>query len=651
MTLGIKVLLIAGVHGLALADKVCPNELDPGQETKSNTLIQLNRKGMQVHSKVIAGVPVYNYERLHPSIELSMLESGAEPGEELFDWIFSFKDEADIDLICAEADADCTFKAPKLGMDGIRATTDGMARLTEKFADELEFVEPDADSKEIPEEGQDDVPVHRSNGGPGSWGLDRIDQQSTNLDNTYVTPANGGEGVHVYVTDTGIRVSHRDFTTGGVNRADKAFENLGRRKVCSGGNQDCANDVQGHGTHCAGTVGGNSYGVAKAVSLHAVKILSDEGTGSFSWFVDALDWILSDGQRPAIISASMGGTPTSNFVKQAVDKVVNGGVSVVVAAGNDDHDACRNQPAFVPSALTVGSTDSRDKRAWDSNFGSCLDIFAPGVQIRSASVRNDNNAAIMSGTSMACPHVAGAAALLLQSNPSLKPAQITKMLKDTALKDKVIDKQPNSPNLLLHVPAADPTPRPNPTPRPKPPPTGVTMQLKKKKKCKGDPPRGWGDLGKKVGGGKCKKLCQQTTSCMFVVFKSKQCTSFDTCELETARGFKTFVKDGGDTTQPSPEPSPQPSPMPSPDGQPTMVHYPVLVGHRCEGQPVGDKWNNLGTGTIDRCKEKCLKSKSCNFALYKQGSKPGNGKCSSFGTCDETETTNGVFEVWMKTGR
>merc|ERR1719387_1927253 len=250
-----------------------------------------------------------------------------------------------------------------------------------------------------------------------SWGLDRIDDRS-GLDNSYDGPADGGNDVHVYVADTGIRTSHGDFGS----RAVPTIEVVGNGVVeCSADDVNCARDRQGHGTHCAGTIGGTEYGVAKGATIHAVKVLSDSGRGSFSWFVEALDWVVTNGQRPAVFSASLGGQGNIGFVETAIDRTTAAGVVVVVAAGNDNMDACGFSPAHVSSAITVGATRSHDTRAYYSNHGSCLDIFAPGSSITSADEASDSGSTTISGTSMACPHVAGAAALILQQDPNLTP--------------------------------------------------------------------------------------------------------------------------------------------------------------------------------------------------------------------------------------
>jgi serine protease len=243
-----------------------------------------------------------------------------------------------------------------------------------------------------------------------------------------------------------------------------------RPKECHG-STTCARDVHGHGTHCAGTVGGTKYGVAPGSTLHGVKVLSDSGSGALSWIVGAIDWIATKGERPAVVSMSLGGPGVSAAYTRAIDTASSKGLTVVVASGNDNSDACNFSPAFVPSAITVGSTTNRDARSSFSNYGSCLQIYAPGSNIKSAGHGSDSGSATMSGTSMACPHVAGAAALLLESNPNLNSKQVLSTMLGKAVSNKITGVKSTCPNKLLYVgggsgPAPGPSPDPAPTPAP-----------------------------------------------------------------------------------------------------------------------------------------------------------------------------------------
>jgi len=295
---------------------------------------------------------------------------------------------------------------------------------------------------------------------PTNWGLDRIDSEEA-LDNIYDSSGSTGKGVHVYVIDTGIRTTHDDF--GG--RAVPTLEVLGNGPIeCNASDTTCANDVNGHGTHCAGTVGGATYGVAKEATLHAVKVLADHGFGSFSWFIEAIDFIVTKGLRPAVISASLGGFGSWIAIDNAINMAISAGIPVVVAAMNEGNtrfsNACDYTPAAVPGAITVGSIgDPRynDRRSSFSNIGECVDIFAPGGLIPSCGVASDSAVTFMSGTSMATPHVAGAAALLLGEDPSRPPSMIDDILKARSSKDKIEDVGAGSPNRLLFVGASNVT--------------------------------------------------------------------------------------------------------------------------------------------------------------------------------------------------
>jgi serine protease len=277
--------------------------------------------------------------------------------------------------------------------------------------------------------------------------LDRIDDR-TGQDGTYGAP-NDGKGIHVYVLDTGVRTTHEDY--GG--RAIPTLEAYsGTNKVCNAGDTSCANDANGHGTHCAGTVGGTKSGVAKGVTLHAVKVLSDQGSGSTAGIVNAIDWVMQNSPKPSVISMSLGGAGQSQAFKTAIDRAVAARVVAVVAGGNDNKDSCQYSPAFVPSAITVGSTAKGDGRSSFSNYGTCTDIFAPGSDINSAWHTGDGAYKAISGTSMACPHVAGAVALLLQQDKSLTPADVNTKLRTTSTKGAISNVGAGSPNMLLYLP-------------------------------------------------------------------------------------------------------------------------------------------------------------------------------------------------------
>lgn len=270
-----------------------------------------------------------------------------------------------------------------------------------------------------------------------SWGLDRIDQRGRALSGSYAYPAGGGAGVTVYVLDTGIRISHRDF--GG--RARYGWDFIG--------NDANANDCNGHGTHVAGTVGGARYGVAKRVRLVAVRVLDCTGHGSYSAIIAGIDWVTAHAVRPAVVNMSLEG-PASPALDDAVRRSVATGITYVVAAGNHSGNACTESPARITDVLTVAATGRDDARAPFSNYGRCVDLFAPGVAIASDWNRGDRAAALMSGTSMAAPHVAGAAALLLSAHRSWRPAQVRAALQAAATRGRVT-RAAGSPNLLLYV--------------------------------------------------------------------------------------------------------------------------------------------------------------------------------------------------------
>jgi subtilisin family serine protease len=272
-----------------------------------------------------------------------------------------------------------------------------------------------------------------------TWGIDRVDQRDLPLDGTYVYNADG-TGVTAYIIDTGIRFDHTEF--GG--RAVKGFD-----AVTSGGT---AADCNGHGTHVSGTVGGATYGIAKNVRLVAVRVLNCNGSGTTSGVIAGIDWVTGDhaAGAPAVANMSLGGG-TSTSLDNAVVSSINDGVTYGIAAGNSNANACNYSPARVGPALTVASTTSTDARSSFSNYGTCVDIFAPGSSITSAWYTSATATNTISGTSMATPHVVGAAALYLQTDPTATPAQVEAALEGNATTGKVTSAGTGSPNLLLYT--------------------------------------------------------------------------------------------------------------------------------------------------------------------------------------------------------
>ncbi|MDA0174221.1 S8 family peptidase [Solirubrobacter taibaiensis] len=297
------------------------------------------------------------------------------------------------------------------------------------------------------------------------WGLDRIDQRALPLSTTYNYTGTGA-GVKAFIIDTGVRITHTDF--GG--RATSGFD------AVDGG---AADDCHGHGTHVAGTVGGTTHGVAKAVSIVAVRVLDCAGSGTISGVVAGVNWVTQNhGSGPAVANMSLGGG-ASDALDQAVAASVASGVTYAVASGNSGDDACDYSPARTPTAITVNSSNRTDARSSFSNYGTCSDIFAPGEQVLSTWNTSDTATSTLSGTSMASPHVAGAAAVYLQTNTSATPAQVATALTTAATSGVITSPGTGSPNKLLYSdpgggggnPNPEPTPTPTPSPTPSPTPT------------------------------------------------------------------------------------------------------------------------------------------------------------------------------------
>jgi len=266
------------------------------------------------------------------------------------------------------------------------------------------------------------------------WGLDRIDQRNRPLNATYIFNWTGS-GVRAYVIDTGIRTTHTQF--GG--RASNVFDAFG------GSGADC----NGHGTHVSGTIGGSTYGVAKSALLRGVRVLDCNGSGSTSGVIAGVDWVTNNHINPAVANMSLGGGASSSL-DTAVNNLANSGVPIAVAAGNSNTDACTQSPARAANAITVGSTTQSDARSSFSNFGTCLDIFAPGSGILSAYATSDTATATLSGTSMASPHVAGVAALYKQFNPGASASTTRNAIVNGSTTGVLTGIGTGSPNRLLY---------------------------------------------------------------------------------------------------------------------------------------------------------------------------------------------------------
>lgn len=298
---------------------------------------------------------------------------------------------------------------------------------------------------------------------PVTWGLDRVDQSSLPLDNSYEY-ANEGKDVHAYIIDTGILSDHAQFK-GRMGEGFSAIEGgpgggsgipliggaldglLGGGGDDDGDDEPSTEDCNGHGTHVAGTVGGSDYGVAKSTTLHPVRVLDCNGSGTTSGVIAGIDWTADNFKKPAVANLSLGGG-ASDSLDEAVREASALGITMVVAAGNEDADACNSSPAREKSAYTVGATDREDRRASFSNWGKCLDIFAPGKDITSAWHTSNYASKTISGTSMAAPHVAGVAALILQDRQQALPDEIKRRLGERAVSGKVSDVK-GSTNTLL----------------------------------------------------------------------------------------------------------------------------------------------------------------------------------------------------------
>ena len=286
------------------------------------------------------------------------------------------------------------------------------------------------------------------------WNLDRIDQHTNILDGEY-SPEGTGQGVDVYILDTGIRYTHEDFEGRAYYAGYDAIDELV-------GTQNRGNDCNGHGTHCAGTIGGRKYGVAKEANLYAARVLDCTGTGAVSGIIRTMEYIVDKREREqhtskAVFSMSLGVTKSVVF-NEAANNTVLQGIVVVSASGNQGQDSCEYSPGSAELAISVAASNREDNSVTFSNIGECIDIFAPGVAIKSALNTCDTCAESKTGTSMAAPHVAGYAAVMFSIDPSLTPEQLRRMLVDQSTKDSISLARmasvltQNTPNRLLYVP-------------------------------------------------------------------------------------------------------------------------------------------------------------------------------------------------------
>ena len=280
--------------------------------------------------------------------------------------------------------------------------------------------------------------VTASQSNPPSWGLDRIDSPELNLDDSYDYPDSAGEGVTAYVIDTGVRITHEDFG----DRASYGYDAID--------GDDEADDGYGHGTHVASTIAGEAHGVAKNADIVAVRVLDENGSGTTEQVVAGIDWVTENADGPSVANMSLGGVADA-ALDEAVQNSIDGGVTYAVAAGNEGADASKSSPARVEDAITVGATDDTDAQATFSNYGSVLDIYAPGVDITGAWNDSDSGTDTISGTSMATPHVAGAAAIYLAGHTDAAPADVSSALVEGGAEDVVGSPGQGSPNVLLNI--------------------------------------------------------------------------------------------------------------------------------------------------------------------------------------------------------
>jgi len=387
----------------------------------------------KVDTTKVGGVTIHNYNLRH--LQHDGVTSEGNSTE--YDWVVMFDDaESDERLLKFCGGACNVVGHPSAGgvpFVAVRGSEGKLKNMFEANPDGIAFAEPDLAVFTIPE-----LPVDTQD--VDHWGLDRINMPRA---------GHTGAGVHIYVMDTGTRVSHEDFGGRAIATLDTIAGN-GNPIECETSNDPlCGQDTHGHGTHTAGSAGGSRWGVASESIIHGMRVCCGAGTNTLA----GLDWIARKAIKPALVTMSLGSWGNSQSSKTAVDKVVDNGIAVFVSAGNNNADSCQKTYAFIESTVTVGASDESDNRASFSNWGTCLDIYAPGTRIPSASHRDDSSIVSMSGTSMATPLTAGAGALLLESDPTMTPAKLKEKLQTAAASGELGDMKPGDPNLLLNVAA------------------------------------------------------------------------------------------------------------------------------------------------------------------------------------------------------
>lgn len=407
---------------------------------------------------MIHGITVGNY---HKSYVVGVADSIAGDKDKVL-WIIKFRKgtaESEIKQFCEDIGIGCSWHSHPERDGGIesammKCTKTELDNILENLsAEDLKYVEHIDSDQPIGAQVWED---HGSSQGTYQWGLDRINQRNLPLDrdSSFI---GAGSGVHVYVLDTGVRTTHQEF--GG--RALPTVESMGTPVECNPTDISCARGGHYHGTHCAGTIAGSTWGVAKAATIRAVQVLDNGGYGWDSWTLEAVEWVAvhaqADPTTKRVVSMSLGSIRPSSPSPSTIashDALNNMGVVVVVAAGNQNADACAYSPAGVASSITVGSTVSDDSRSSFSNYGPCTNIYAPGSRIISADNYDDIGSRTASGTSMATPHVAGVVAVMLKLKPSLSTSEVRDILIKFSGVDKVFDRgsQHLDNNFLLFSP-------------------------------------------------------------------------------------------------------------------------------------------------------------------------------------------------------